>query len=200
MPFKITPKYYNVWKDMRSRCTNPKDKAYKDYGGRGITVCDRWMHDYKAFEADMGERPKGYSIDRVENDKGYYPENCRWADRRTQQRNQRRAVYVTIDGTQHRAIELADISGLKTDTIIERAARGLSYASVIDPEKHHNLSGLSLGGKASGAKKLSRAHCRNGHEFTEETTYWRKDNTRQCRICHNEKMRRLQKQWRAERV
>jgi hypothetical protein len=200
MPFKTNPKFYASWKSMKARCYNPKCKQYADYGGRGIRVCDRWRKDYRAFEDDMGDRPEGFSLDRIDNDKDYSPDNCRWASRTTQQRNQRRAVYVHIAGVKYRAIELAELCGQKTDTIVDRANRGLPYEDVIRSDKIYNLTGFALGGRASGAKKLARTHCSNGHEFNDETTYWRPDGGRQCRICHNEKMRRLQKQWRAERV
>jgi len=63
---------------MKQRCLNPNNDAYKDYGERGITVCNRWL-DFKNFYADMGDRPEGKELDRKDNDKGYYKENCRWA-------------------------------------------------------------------------------------------------------------------------
>ena len=81
---------YAVWSAMRQRCSNPRNKDYRHYGGRGITVCDRWAV-FENFLADMGERPgPGYSIDRVDNDQGYFPENCRWATQSEQVRNSRR--------------------------------------------------------------------------------------------------------------
>lgn len=80
---------YNSWHQMKQRCLNPNDKRYEDYGGRGITICERWM-DFNNFLADMGEKPdKSYSIDRIDNEKGYYPGNCKWASREEQQRNNR---------------------------------------------------------------------------------------------------------------
>lgn len=80
---------YATWTGMIKRCENPNAQAYRYYGGRGITVCERWRRDFAAFLADMGERPEGHSLDRIDNDKGYGPENCRWADKFTQSRNRR---------------------------------------------------------------------------------------------------------------
>ncbi len=79
---------YGTWTAMRKRCMNPKDKYYADYGGRGITVCARWL-SFENFLADMGERPAGRSIDRIDNARGYEPGNCRWATAREQRANQR---------------------------------------------------------------------------------------------------------------
>ena len=73
---------------MRTRCENPNATRYADYGGRGITVCDRW-HDFAGFLADMGEQPPGLTLDRKDNDGNYEPGNCRWATRAEQNRNQR---------------------------------------------------------------------------------------------------------------
>lgn len=200
MPFKEIPPYYHVWKSMRDRCYNPKSRAYSDYGGRGIVVCDRWRNSYSAFAEDMGPRPAGCSIDRKDNDGNYEPGNCRWSDRKTQQRNQRRAVYVVVDGQRYRAIELAELHGIKVDTIVERAQKGLPLEMVVTKAKMRDLSGLSLGGQASGAKKKALTHCKRGHEFTPENTSTTPQGWRVCRECHNDKMRRRQKQWRAERV
>jgi hypothetical protein len=83
---------YHSWKAMRSRCLNPNHEHYPDYGGRGITVCDRWRGAdcFANFLADMGERPEGCTLDRIENDLGYFKANCHWATATQQANNQRR--------------------------------------------------------------------------------------------------------------
>lgn len=81
---------FRIWLGMRDRCSNPKLPHYSRYGGRGITVCDEWQHSFEAFYRDMGDPPSpDHSIDRIDNDRGYEPSNCRWATRSEQNRNQR---------------------------------------------------------------------------------------------------------------
>src|SRR5216684_698369 len=89
---------YKAWDSMKQRCCNPNDHAYKDYGGRGIKICERWINSFENFFTDMGVRPIGmtgkrptYSIDRIDNDGNYTPTNCRWATGHQQQTNQRRS-------------------------------------------------------------------------------------------------------------
>jgi len=82
-------KCYNVWNSMRTRCYNKKDKGYKNYGGRGIRVCKSWKNSFKSFYSDMGDCPAGLSLDRIDNNKDYCKENCKWSTRSEQMRNRR---------------------------------------------------------------------------------------------------------------
>ena len=89
-------KTYMVWGSMIARCSNPKDRRFSSYGGRGIKVCKRWLR-FENFLRDMGEKPEGMSIERLNNDSGYSPNNCIWADAVTQANNRRarKSVYST---------------------------------------------------------------------------------------------------------
>lgn len=181
MPFKKIPPLYHVWMSMKDRCGNPNAKAYPSYGGRGISVCDRWKSSYAAFAEDMGDRPDGTSIERIDNEGNYELGNCRWATKTEQQRNRRVAVYVTVEGVRYRALELAEQAGVKTDTIVDRARRGLPLSEVVSREPLRSFAGLSLGGLANGVRQRSKTHCPKGHSY--EDAIVSKQGFRRCRTC-----------------
>ncbi len=99
---------YEMWKNIIQRCTNSNNSRYKDYGGRGIRVCEAWR-SFDHFFEDMGERPPNTSIDRIDNNKGYYKANCRWATRKEQARNTRTNKLITINGETKCLVEWCEI-------------------------------------------------------------------------------------------
>jgi hypothetical protein len=91
-------KTYQAWADMKTRCYNSKRAQFAFYGGRGISVCDSWKNSFENFLSDMGEKPHGHSLDRIDNNKEYSPSNCRWATQSTQCRNRRTNRTITHNG------------------------------------------------------------------------------------------------------
>jgi len=118
-----TPEY-RTWVHLKGRCNNPTDSRYADYGGRGIKVCTRWNNSFAAFYADMGKRPKGKTLDRINNDKGYSPKNCRWATKIEQARNKKNNRVLCHDGESLCVSAWADRTGLSSYVILMRLKRG----------------------------------------------------------------------------
>jgi len=114
-----TPEY-RTWRNMLDRCINEKNRHYKSYGGRGIIVCERWSKSFENFYKDMGERPKGNSIDRINPDGNYEPENCRWATKLTQARNKRKSRIIEYKGQTKPLKEWANILGINYFTLHSR--------------------------------------------------------------------------------
>jgi hypothetical protein len=124
---------WNRWRSMIARCTMPNTKSYPRYGGRGIKVCDKWLHDFTAFLADMGECPgSGWTQDRENNDGNYEPGNCRWATRREQNRNTSRNRLLTHRGTEMCITEWAEETGINFRTIMTRLGKGWSIEKTLD--------------------------------------------------------------------
>jgi len=112
---------YKSWLSMRARCNNPKEASYKNYGGRGIKVCDRWQNSFENFLADMGERPEETSLDRFPDKNGNYePGNCRWATQRTQQNNKRSNRMIKMDDKELTVADWARETGISVHTILAR--------------------------------------------------------------------------------
>ena len=118
---------YNARITMIDRCYNPNIKNFSDYGGRGITVCDRWRESFENFISDMGKKPgKGYSLERINNDGPYEPENCRWATRKEQQRNTRRNRLITFHNKTQPLIAWAEELCRPYRLLMKRLNRGWS--------------------------------------------------------------------------
>lgn len=116
---------YHAWVNMRARCFNPKSGFYPSYGGRGITVCDRWRDSFETFLADVGPRPSGdHSLDRIDVDGDYEPGNVRWATKEGQAQNKRDNRRVTVKGETKTVAEWARELGVSPKRIYTRLARG----------------------------------------------------------------------------
>lgn len=129
-----TPVYIS-WKSMLARCCNPNNKCYGIYGGRGIKVCDRWLHSFKEFFADMGDRPEGCSLDRINPDGNHEPGNVRWATSVVQQRNKRTSITVQVNGESVLLADLAENLGVQSQTLRARMLRGWSDDQLSRPVK-----------------------------------------------------------------
>ena len=118
---------YTSWLGMKKRCNNPLDPKYPRYGGRGISVCQRWVESFESFISDMGDRPSlHHSIDRIDNDGDYCPENCRWASASEQSRNRANIRAIELDGTALIITEWAARIGINPGTLFSRLRRGWS--------------------------------------------------------------------------
>ena len=121
---------YRSWRAAHGRCYNPNDKMYHRYGGRGIAMCERW-HTFANFLADMGDKPNGATIERIDGNKGYEPGNCRWATRREQNRNKANNRMLTIYGKTMCIAQWAEISGVKPRVASKRLQLGWTHKEAV---------------------------------------------------------------------
>lgn len=142
---------WKSWISMRNRCYRKNLRAYKWYGRRGITVCDRWLHSFENFLNDMGERPIGKSLDRISSDGNYAPENCRWATPKEQANNTRRNHYIEFNGEILTRQQLCDKYNISLDAFRGRIRKGCSVETAIatpvkkrTPKKNYNLELFGL--------------------------------------------------------
>lgn len=136
---------YSVWNSIKTRCYTPNDKGYANYGGRGIKMCDEWYNDFKAFydwaytngykDEKLPCGKNRWTIDRINNDGNYCPENCRWVDRTIQANNTRRNHFVSINGETKTISQWAQSSGLKPATIGSRYKKGIRGKELLAPLK-----------------------------------------------------------------
>ena len=130
-------KTYKIWSGMLSRCYTPSATGFANYGGRGISVCDRWRI-FDNFIADMGECPEGSSIDRIDANGNYEPSNCRWSSRKEQNRNQRDLVMLTLHGRTQCVAAWGEELGITAGTIHSRIRYGWDVERILttQPRRH----------------------------------------------------------------
>jgi hypothetical protein len=121
-PTRIYHPLYGIWRGIWRRCTDAKEESYPNYGGRGIKVCDAWR-DFFQFCKDMGPRPPGLTIERINNDGDYTAENCKWATYKEQKRNTRTSHLITYNGETHCLLDWAEILGITRGTLRNRLVR-----------------------------------------------------------------------------
>lgn len=125
-------KEYFIWRGIKERCLNPRNKHYFRYGGRGITMCEKWKNSYADFLLDMGRKPSDkHSIERNDNEKGYSPENCKWATQKEQTRNTRQNKILTFNGVSLCVAEWAEKLNVKSATLHMRVHRGWSVDRIL---------------------------------------------------------------------
>lgn len=126
---------YRVWSQMLMRCTNPRAPNFIAYGGAGVSVCERWARSFVAFLADMGERPAGTTLDRINNDGNYEPGNCRWATPREQAINRRTTRMVEIDGLRLSLTDHARRIGISDTALHYRLRMGFAGPRLTAPSR-----------------------------------------------------------------
>lgn len=169
-----------VWHSMRSRCHNQKNAAYYRYGGRGIFMCDEWRNNFDQFYEDMGPRPPGMSLDRIDNDKGYSKDNCRWVTNRENSLNTRCALFVDVGDKKLRVHEIAAISGQRETTIRYRVKKGMPPEKLLASTKLPNgerrypprhgtyYEYQKYGCKCEPCKKAASEYKRNRYKIRQE--------------------------------
>lgn len=129
---------YISWMSMNGRCYNANDPSYDRYGGRGITVCDQWRRSFATFLKDMGNRPKGTSLDRIDVNGNYEPGNCKWSTAKEQARNRRYNRMITCDGVTKTVAEWCDLNGLNWSAVSNRMRRGWTDQDAVTIPLKHN--------------------------------------------------------------
>ena len=134
-----TPTYLS-WASMKRRCYDKNFKQYKDYGGRGVTVCDRWLESIENFIEDMGERPEGCTLDRIDTDGNYCKENCKWSTKSEQVRNRRANFNITIDGETKCLEDWCIQYGINRSTVYSRLVRNWDIKKALTTPINKNIS------------------------------------------------------------
>lgn len=148
---------YETYRAMRKRCESKNDIEYPNYGGRGITVCEGW-ETFDGFFADMGVRPKGETLDRLDTDGNYCKENCRWSTPKEQAMNRRNSVTLTVDGVEKHITEWADISGVRWETIKGRISHGWDIEKAIFTNTNNHQKLLNIDGEVKNLSEWAEIY------------------------------------------
>lgn len=148
--FSATPEY-RVWSNMKQLCTNPRNKSYKYYGGKGIKICDRWLNSAEDFVKDMGKRPSSkHRIDRIDNNGNYDPDNCRWVLQKESTSISKAGKFWFIYGVKYHSLKEASIALNKSPSVIKFWCDGRPYKDRISPPRPHCYSELKYKDKSNG--------------------------------------------------
>lgn len=164
----------NIWENMRQRCYNSKSSRYERYGGRGICICNEWIgesgkNNFLLWGLNSGYKP-GLSIERIDINKDYSPQNCKWIELSKQSKNTRRSIFVTYNNETMCVNDWCKKLNLNSSTIFSRAKKngGDFYKAIFEFKKY---------------KKGEKTHCKNGHKYTKENTIYDKNGYRICKTC-----------------
>lgn len=165
---------YQCWAAMIARCEKSSGAEFHRYGGRGISVCERWRHSFENFFIDMGKRPPSMTLDRINNDGNYEPGNCQWATKAQQAKNTSQNVYLEFNGRRMTLTDWSRETGFAPETISRRLRANLPMERVFSKKRFIER------------KRPPQTHCKRGHPFTPKNTYTLpgKPYRRTCRICH----------------
>lgn len=183
---------YWLFHSMKKRCSNPNHVAYRYYGGRGISVCERWLaprgQGFKNFLEDMGPRAPGLTLDRKDGDKNYSPENCRWATREEQYSNRSANVFIEFGGEKLTATQWARRIGVRGgDVVLKRIRAGVPLDVALTAKTTRDTSKfLEKAVLVAAQLKLAKPDCKRGHLLVGDNLHISPKGVRICRQCKRE--------------
>ena len=136
-----TSRMYQTWLSMKARCLNPSHQSYARYGGRGVTVCEKWVNSFESFYRDVGDPPSlKHTLDRIDNDRGYEPSNVRWATRKEQSNNISTNVWVEYDGKRMTWAQWADYLDVPYSLLMARVRKRRPIEEILKPRQNRKYS------------------------------------------------------------